>query len=330
MYEFHFTPDDLLRCRFAIAPLFETSLAVRSLHDPVRRSYHLPWRRRVAGHGLDLTPLVAVQPLRGWTPDFLAPTPVGPGARIGDELAAVRAADPRRVRAELLRARDDQDDPRLKAVAGELAADPVRAREVLADTLELAWQVLVAPYWPRLHDLLRADLAHHARLLAESGLGRLVPELDAAFLWRDRTLLIDAPGAEAYELAGTGVVLIPSAFIWPGRAIRGEGADRPALIYPARGIAELWSGPPVPSGALRRLLGGTRALLLADLVIPAATKDLAARHSLSPANVSAHVKVLYEAGLVVGRRYRRRVLYERTALGDALVDGTGGAGKAGQ
>ena len=330
MYELRFTPEDLLRSRFAVAPLFETTLAVRSLHDPKRRPYHRPWLRGVEGHGLDLTPLIAVQPLRGWEPDFLSPLPDGPGRGIDGELDRVRTADPARVEAELLRTLQDQGDPRLKAVVEELAADPRRAREVLAAALELAWRVLVAPYWSRLRDFLDADLAYHARLLAEGGLERLVPDLDAALSWRDRSLLVDRAEEGVFQLSGTGMVLIPSAFVWPGKAIRAENTDPPALVYSARGIATLWNGAPAPSDALKRLLGAVRALLLTELAIPAATTSLAVRHSLSPANVSAHLKVLRDAGLVVGHRYRRQVLYERTPLGDALANGMGSGREEGE
>ena len=120
-------------------------------------------------------------------------------------------------------------------MAEKLAADPRRAREVLADALELAWRVLVAPYWPRLRDFLDADLAYHARLLAEGGLERLVPDLDAALSWQDMTLLVDGAEDGSLQLSGTGMILIPSAFVWPGKAVRTEDADPPALVYPARG-----------------------------------------------------------------------------------------------
>lgn len=330
MYELKFTPKDLLRSRFAVAPLLETTLAVRSLHDPRRRPYHRPWLRGVEGHGLDLTPLIAVQPLRGYEPDFISALPDGPGSGVDEQLERVRTADPERVEAELLRTLQDQRDPRLRAVVEGLAADPRRAREVLADALDLVWRILVAPYWPRLRDFLDTDLAYRARLLAEGGLERLLPDLDAALAWRDRTLLIDGAEEGSLQLTGTGVVLIPSAFVWPGKAVRIGVVDPPALVYPARGIGTLWGGPRVPPDALKRLLGAVRALLLTDLAIPAATTSLAARHSLSPANVSAHLKVLRDAGLVDGRRYRRQVLYERTALGDALVNGAGAEGEAGQ
>jgi DNA-binding transcriptional ArsR family regulator len=94
---------------------------------------------------------------------------------------------------------------------------------------------------------------------------------------------------------------------------------RPALIYPARGIATLWAqAAPVPDG-LVRLLGASRAAMLADLAVPRSTSELARRLSLSPATTSYHLTALRDAGLAAGRREGRSVLYARTPLGDALA-----------
>src|SRR5229473_8252591 len=69
--------DDLLTVRFAVSPVWETQAAVQALADERGRSYHEPWllvvRARVAR--LDLAPLLAVLPRRGYVPDFLTPPP---------------------------------------------------------------------------------------------------------------------------------------------------------------------------------------------------------------------------------------------------------------
>ena len=96
-----------------------------------------------------------------------------------------------------------------------------------------------------------------------------------------------------------------------------------ALIYPARGIASLWQ--PVTGdadAALARLLGRTRALLLASLREPATTTTLAGRHDLAPATVSEHLAVLRGAGLITARRDRGQVFYATTGLGDSLLAGS--------
>src|SRR5215469_8862225 len=86
-------PEDLLAVRFAWSPLWETMHAVRSFYDPRARPYHQGWHQLVADRAsrIDLDPLIAVQPLRGWTPDFLTPPPRTSSPRVRDQLAEVRA-----------------------------------------------------------------------------------------------------------------------------------------------------------------------------------------------------------------------------------------------
>ena len=48
------------------------------------------------------------------------------------------------------------------------------------------------------------------------------------------------------------------------------------VVYPARGIAELWSAPAAAPHALAAVLGATRAALLTDLAAPSTTTALAA------------------------------------------------------
>jgi DNA-binding transcriptional ArsR family regulator len=93
----------------------------------------------------------------------------------------------------------------------------------------------------------------------------------------------------------------------------------PGVIYPARGIATLWEQAPAAPGGLARLIGGSRATMLADLAAPRSTTELAIRLSLSPGTTSHHLAALREAGLVTSRREGRSVLYARTPLGDALA-----------
>jgi hypothetical protein len=90
--------------------------------------------------------------------------------------------------------------------------DPA-TRQDLVDLIQRCWDVLVAPHWPRLRELLNADIAHHTRILAEGGLERLAPELDRKLSWRGDTLFVTVNHDERVrELSGTGLVLMPSAF----------------------------------------------------------------------------------------------------------------------
>jgi hypothetical protein len=319
--ELGFEADDLLRCRFALSPLWETVAAVRTVVEPRRQVHHLPWLRGVRDRlgRLDLAPLLAVMPARGFTPDFLTPPPLGPLAEFDEELDRLRSVPADQAARELRRALEVRPDGPHPAAA-ELLADPAATVGRLAAVIAGCWDALMRPWWPRLRDLLDADIGFRARRLAGGGLSGLLADLDPRVAWHDGTIRVQAEHEQRRDLAGTGLVLMPSAFIWPGIAVMLDQPWQPTLIYPARGIAALWSPPPtdVPA-ALDRLLGATRARLLLALAEPATTSALARRFGLSPAGVSGHLTTLRDAGLVTGRRAGRRVVYERTPLGTVLT-----------
>jgi DNA-binding transcriptional ArsR family regulator len=114
---------------------------------------------------------------------------------------------------------------------------------------------------------------------------------------------------------------MPSAFHGPKvAAIVGE-PWLPTIAYPARGVGELWRTPAGSPAALARLLGRTRALVLASLDEPLSTTTLATLIELSPAGVSRHLLALRDAGLVSTVRHGHEVRYGRTSLGSALLRG---------
>src|SRR5690606_39837808 len=126
--------------------------------------------------------------------------------------------------------------------------------------------------------------------------------------------------ADGLRRDGRGLLLMPSAFVWPELILVGDEPWQPTLISPARGIGELWSPPPGRRPeALAAVLGRTRARLLVALSRPETTTGLAARLGLSPASVSAHLTALRHAGLLESWRSGRRVFHARTALGTALT-----------
>jgi DNA-binding transcriptional ArsR family regulator len=140
--------------------------------------------------------------------------------------------------------------------------------------------------------------------------------------WDDEAgaLRVDRPFGADVELAGRGLLLVPVVFAWPQVFAMIDAPWQPTLLYAPRGVANLWGEAPAPDpGALGELLGRRRAAILAALAEPATTSALAARLGASPASVSEHLGVLRRAGLVVARRDGRRVLYARSATGDALV-----------
>lgn len=194
----------------------------------------------------------------------------------------------------------------------------------LADETERAWQALIAADWPRLRALLEADIGYRSRQLADGGLERLLADLHPNVSWADGTLAVGTRSQDllAQDLAGQGVLLMPSVFVWPSTVSGYAPPWRPGLMYPARGVGGLWQRPDGnTAGPLIRLLGANRAAILTGLDEPAPTAELARRHGLAPSSVSAHLSVLREAGLLTSHRHGHQVRYELTPLGIALVSG---------
>ncbi|MFD9406780.1 DUF5937 family protein [Streptomyces sp. NPDC059989] len=325
-YHFRFGAADLLRCRFSLSPRWETQEAVRVLLRPHRQTYHLPWLRQVraAAEGLDLRPLWLLMPKKGHNPDFLSPPPLGPSVTFEEELARVRAADPEPVQEDLRRSLACTPGALDSDIGQRMLADPARAVRELADLYEQAWAALIAPHWPRLRALLEADILFHSRRLAAGGLESLFDGLHPELRWQgdSDTLTIDKHGHHDRTLDGQGLLLMPSAFVWPEVVGGYDPPWQPTLVYPARGIGALWTAPTAGTpDALARLLGRARADVLCALGEPASTTTLAHRLGLAPSSVSAHLRVLRGAGLLVSARHGHQVLYERTPLAIALTTG---------
>src|SRR5260370_16766048 len=114
--------DDLLAGRFAVSPVWETQAAVQAFGDERARSYHEPWllvvRARVAR--LDLAPLLAVLPRRGYVPDFLTPPPRTSRPGLRGQLAEIRATEPAQVARDLEPCRQTLDDEPYRQVLTSL------------------------------------------------------------------------------------------------------------------------------------------------------------------------------------------------------------------
>ena len=283
--------------------------------------YHEPWHQLVANRTaqIDLAPLFAVSPLRGYMPDFLTPPPRVPWPRLRDQLAEIRRTPRGQVAHELELCRRALADEKQRRPLERLLSDPGAARELLVTRLEAAWGALVAPFWTRIRTLLARDVEERSRTLAERGLRSTLDELDRRIRWTRRGLSVANRDHQVVNVGDRGLVLMPSAYMWPTVSTVVDEPWQPTIVYPARGVAELWQAPTVASDALARLLGRTRALVLASLEHPLSTSALAALIEVSPAGASRHLLALRDAGLITGARHGHEVRYARTALGSALL-----------
>ena len=315
--------QDLGAIRFARSPAWETLHAIRLFRDPRGRPYHQAWLAAATARAraIDLEPLLAVNPLRGSVPDFLTPPPLSPSPNVTDQIAQVKATPDVQVAMELRRCLGSISG-RSRMLVTTMLADPAAARDTLAGLIEQAWRVLVEPSWPEIEALLDADVAYRSRQLANRGLRPMIEGLHERITWAEAGIIVHDSFPAEVDLAGRGLVLMPSAFLWPAVAAVVDEPWQPTIAYPARGIAALWEKPTPPPGALVRLLGKTRATILAGLEQPASTTALAHRHGLSPSGVSRHVLALRDAGLLTGSRHGHEVRYARTRLGTELARGS--------
>lgn len=318
MIIYRFGREDLLRTRFAISPLFEVNASLSALRDPASSSIHVPWVReaRTRLEGVDLSMLHALVPGTGYHPDFVAPVPDSPLPDVAEEIERVRATPAATVRREVGWLYEGSTPPPEIRL---LLDQPRRGLRLLAGSIAAYWERAIAPFWERILAVLEDDIAHRARLLTAGGAIEVFGDLHPDVAWRDGSLTVERPVDADVDLRGRGLLMVPSVFIWPRSGAAFDEPWQPALLYPPRGVGDLWAPPRRDDRALAGLLGARRAMLLSSLDREATTTALARRHGASPAGVSEHLAVLRGAGLVRARRQGREVLYARTALGDQLV-----------
>ena len=317
--------DDLLNSRFALSPITELESLLRKLS---RRRSQLPadWAARVTPVFERLRAETALDAVLALQSDrygvaFVVQPPVNTTQTIADDLEAIRATPLAQARLEIdeALARQPATDERVLAVL----RDPAVAT-ILAEAMAAAWEELVAPDWPALRTVLERDVVHRGALLSSGGWSAAFAGLNKRLRWRDGVIELVKDIEGTYYLDGTGMLLVPSVYVWPRIAAYTDPPWPRTLVYPARGTAALWEpGAGVPPDALASLVGRTRARLLLALSDPASTTQLAKALALAPGAVGDHLAVLRNAGLTTRARAGRSVLYRRTPLGDALAAGAG-------
>jgi hypothetical protein len=318
---------DALRYRFAVSPLGEAVVLSRAMALPGVFAQGTPaaWLRRhdLARRRLerehDLRALLVLLAAGHYCPDFLAPTNEAALGDIARELDELRATPEGRARAEIDQALSTAA-PLERAVERPLRSPDAASR--LADLLALVWEALLAPSWPLIRDVLERDVLYRARSLARGGLTALFADLAPLITLAEPELRIHCGGVDATRvLDGRGLLLKPSAFIWPYAAASLDETRPAELTYPARGVASLFWRPKRRDAPLAALIGATRAQVLTTLDEPMHTSGLARLFRRSPGNIADHLKALHDSGLIDRARLGRHVVYSRTRLGDAVLDG---------
>ena len=318
LIEYELAGADLGEVRFAISPMTELALSLRTWREPGRYPLQLPWlqRTQAARADLDGEMLLALTNESLWTPDFLTPRPWSPLTRFDDELEALAATPLDVVRDDIAEVHPDPAT-RPRVLTGR--RDRVLRR--ITSALAAYWTACFEPWWPRMRAVLDADIVFRGRTIARAGLAAMFADLSPRIRLVDDVVRVEMTSKVGFRrtTAGEGQTLAPSLFTQNASApISPEEA--PLIMYGARGAGTLWeSDRPAAPHALSTLIGEPRARLLGVLDSPASSTEHAIRLGVTTSAVNHHLRAMRDAGLLSSARHGRSVLYLRSSVGDALV-----------
>ncbi|MEV0727793.1 winged helix-turn-helix domain-containing protein [Polymorphospora sp. NPDC050346] len=329
----HFSGDDIARTRVAPAadPLWELILSVHLFQTRTRDPVVAGWRGEVAralrqeARGT-FQLLFALNPPRGYFPDFLTPYASAGGIEAG--LDAIRSTPVAQLDRDLNRLAAEGELP--PGTAGVAGGDTDALHHLIA-TMRRYDGLAVTPYRARVQTAVEADRARRARALLDGGAEGLLASYRPTMRWEGGVLEVpDYPADRDLHLNGRGLLLVPSFFCARTPVGLLDPDLPPVLVYPVDRLGGILPGSgeggtvpgrPDGRGALGALLGHTRAAVLAAVHDGCSTGEVARRLGISPAAASQHASVLREAGLLVSHRDRNTVLHTLTPLGRAILNG---------
>ena len=320
--EFRLGSSDISAVRFGISPGHELVHAVRAILRPQSAPLHWGWFRGLPDKppGESFRLLAVISGAEGYMPDFLTATPSG-DMTPEEEAQRLREVPDERLRFDLEKMVLRSTGARQQEIR-DLIAAPDRARGLIVEAWQEVWETLLAPVWPQMLRLLRADVAVRARRSSDAGLAEMAGTLHSTVTWADEIVRVRmSRHEEVVDCGGTGLVLVPSVMMNArGCAVLTERPAQPTIFYPAHGVSETWHRDGADAlDALTALLGAARARLVLELQQPLSTSECARLTDLAVSTASHHLTVLRDAGLIDSRRTGIRVLHTRTPLGEALA-----------
>jgi DNA-binding transcriptional ArsR family regulator len=329
--------------RFATSPAAEVVATLRARRGPAQGHVRHWYARALARLDAETMNLLhaLVPDDHPYVPDFLTPHPRRAREDPGEMAEAIASATEKAVGYELdfafqgravhpefvatfggrdayLRWRRQPPD----VLAALIDAGERAVVDAAADAMGRFFDAAIADQWPQVVAVLEADIAFRAETMATGGIATMLETLSPDLTWNGSEVTLPRPYDVYVDWADDGLLLIPCTAHQGPLLFVAERPRTPTLVYSARGTAPLWTTPPPgDTTKLATLIGRTRLALLLRLEQPRTTQDLSRLDGHSPATVSYHLGVLHGSRLVTAQRSGRGVLYRRTALGDALVNG---------
>lgn len=319
----HFEPADLTRVSVTTRTdeLWEVLLAAHLLQTDDGKARFGAWRasaRRLLPAAA--RPLLTLAPPRGYSPDFLTAPEAPEGLDAG--LDALAALPETRLRTELSLLPAPRRELRWVT---ELAEGRAADRRRLVNAVRGFHRLLVAPHRRYLDHRLALAREGYVDALLSGGTDRLLTGLHPTVRWNPPVLtLTHFSGDRDVRLAGRGLLIIPSFFCWRTPTVLRDPTLRPVLVCPMTGAgpahpAPVMGGRHEGGSSIADLIGGTRATILQAAAEGCHTTEVARRLRKSPATVSAHLRVLRDAGMVVSQRRGGSVVHTLSARGHALL-----------
>jgi len=335
----------LARSRFATSPAFEITATLKGRHSADLPMHARRWYARAVARldtwTVDL--LHALVPAdHPYVPDFLTPNPEQPRQSKDRMVETIAATPPAEVARELDVAIADrpihpefaetfggeEHYQRWRRPAPPILVEVLKAGEAAlaqeaATALGRFFDAAIAEDWPAVTAILDADIAHRSEVMAERGFAAMLETLGSELTWDGQELTLDRPFEVIVDWVDDGLLLTPCTAHTGPILFAAERPRTPLLTYGARGIAALRSHAHANdrTAHLSDLIGATRLSILQRLEAPHTTQAISQFDGHAAATISYHLGVLQRGGLVTSRRSGRGVLYRRTALGDALLNG---------
>jgi DNA-binding transcriptional ArsR family regulator len=336
-----FPPNPVEHLAFAVSPALECVQSLHVLSGPKHHALQHGWVREMRALDPALKRRIDAFAFlyRANLPDLLIPSPVGPAAEFGDELARIAALDPDLLLQGFGRPLYDHGgrgaeaflDPGATEIvlehAGEYGDDALAlARGLLDDPRAFArrfcdflaefWEAAFEHEWSRIDPILSQAVSGAGRLLAGDGIWPVLGRLPShCRVDRERgELLIDLPHQHDVAISAENpLLLVPSVFVWPHLRVNCDLPWPTTLVYSAPSLARE-AEPRIPPAELLRILRAvaddTRLRVLKLIAErPRTTQELAPLVGLSNAGLSKSLRRLAEAGLIVPRRQGYYVVY---------------------